>query len=98
MRIELKARAAGARDGEAIARVDVAVQDAGTNEPPRWIGSAVASIIGVAGAVTTLPEISTRLPSRAVLVLHFIATVGTSAQPLIVTVVAALLASLEHRA
>ena len=96
MRIELEARATGARDSRARACVDLGASDGRASGPPRWIASAVASIIGVAGAITALPEISTKLSPRALLVLHFVATVGTSAQPLIVTVVAALIAGVEH--
>lgn len=96
MRIELEARAAGGRDAQARACVDLGVADRPASGPPRWIGSAVASMIGVAGAITALPETSARLSPRAVLILHFIATVGTSAQPLIVTIVAALIAAVEH--
>jgi hypothetical protein len=96
MRIELEARAAGGRDAQARACVELGVADRPASAPPRWIGSAVTSIIGTAGAITALPEISARLSPRAVLILHFIATVGTSAQPLIVTVIAALIAAVEH--
>lgn len=97
MRVELKARAAGVRCAQATARVIIDPSDRAPRDAPRWIGSTVASIIGVAGAITTVPGISSRLPPRIILVLHFVATVGTGAQPLIVTIVAAAVAALEHR-
>lgn len=98
MPISVEARASAARDG-ACARVVI-------DEPPAAasvegargrIASIIATIVGIAGAVTSLPELSERLSPRAVMALHFIAMVGTSAQPLIVALATAVIAAIAER-
>jgi len=100
MRISVEARASAARDG-ARARVVIdeppAAAAASVEGARGRIASIIATIVGIAGAVTSLPEFSERLSPRAVMALHFIAMVGTSAQPLIVALATAVIAAIAER-
>jgi hypothetical protein len=99
MRISVEARASATAASETKASV---VIDASGAAPPAdrtrgRIASSVATIVGVAGAVSSLPELSARLPARVVMTLHFIAMVGGSAQPLVIALAAAAVASMTER-
>lgn len=107
MRISVEARATAAPRGGARASV---VIDTPRATPPvdqansrsasvvaTSVATVVATVVAMAGALTSLPELSARLPARVVIALHFVATVGTSAQPLVVTLVAAVVAAIADR-
>lgn len=102
MRISVEARASeAARDG-AEARVVIDAPPTvsrvvSADQARSRIASFVATIVAIASALTSLPELSERLPPRVVMALHFIATVGTSAQPLVVTLAAAVIAAVAER-
>lgn len=99
MRIRVEARAgATTRTGvETRVLIDAPPGSPSVDQTRGRIASIVATIVAIAGAITSLPEFSARLPARAVTALHFIAMVGTSAQPLIVTLAAAVIAAIAER-
>lgn len=99
MRISVEARASAKARGGARAHVviDAPAAAPSPDQTRGRIASVIAMIISIAGAVTSLPELSARLPARAVMALHFVAMVGTSAQPFLVTLAAALIAAIAER-
>lgn len=97
MQISVEARATGRDNAQASVVIETPPAATSAELTRGRITRFVATTVAIAGAITSLPELSVRLPARVVMALHLIATVGTSAQPLVVTVAAAMIAVIAER-
>lgn len=79
-----------------VVNENVAAQPQQSGSGQSSIANIVATVVAIAGAVVASPSAMERLPNAVETVLKTTATLGNTAQPLLVTVIAVVVAGMTH--